>query len=263
MPHLDINGSQIHYRIDGTDRGRTIVLSNSLASNLHMWGPQIQPLVDAGFRVVRYDSRGHGRSAAPEGPYNIEQLADDAAGLIDGLELGPVHFCGLSKGGMVAQNLGYRYAGKVLSLVICASAAHLAPASVWDDRIALVHDNGMAAIADATLERWFTPPGHARMPDTIAAVKDMILSTPAAGFIACCEAIKVMDQRESNRSITTPTTVIVGSDDPSTTPAHAREIAAAIDGAHVVEIADAAHFVNMEQAGPFQAALAAHLDAHA
>lgn len=260
MPVANVNGTTIRYEIDGEDADSpTVLLSNSLASNLTMWDPQVACLRGAGYRVVRYDSRGHGQSAVPVGPYNIELLADDAAALIDTLQLGAVHFCGLSKGGMVAQNMGSRHPDKILSLVVCASAAQMAPASVWDDRIGMVRESGLVAVAEATLQRWFTEPGQQRLPETINAVREMILTTPAEGFIACCEAIKVMDQRETNRGINKATTVIVGSDDPSTTPEHARVIASTIDGAQVVEIPEAAHFVNMEQADAFNDALLAHL----
>jgi len=260
----DIN---ICYQIDAPENppaggAATVLLSNSLASNLTMWNAQVGALTAAGFKVVRYDSRGHGQSDAPVGPYSIAQLAQDAVGLIDALELGRVHLCGLSKGGMVAQYIGAAHADKVLSLTICASAAHLGGAEVWQPRIDAVSSGGMRAIAEATLQRWFTPAAQTNMPGELDAVRAMILSTPDVGFIACCHAIMQMDQRASNTTIRTPTRVIVGADDPSTTPAHAAEIANAIAGASLVEIPASAHLLNIEQAAAFNDALLEHLRAN-
>ena len=261
--HITVGDIQIYYRIDepadGGDSAPVVMLSNSLASNLAMWDAQVPALTAAGFKVVRYDSRGHGKSDAPVGEYTIAQLGADAAGLIDALELGPVHFCGLSKGGMVAQVLGANYAAKIRSLTICASAARLGSADVWQPRIDAVAQGGMTVVAEATLQRWFTPAATNRIAAEIDAVRQMVLSTPPQGFIGCCHAIKNMDLRASAPSITAPTRVIVGADDPSTTPAHAAEIVALISGADLVEIPASAHFLNVEQAGAFNAALLEHL----
>lgn len=255
----EVNGTRIHYRLDG-DEGRPVVmLSNSLASNLHMWDLQVEPLEMAGFRVLRYDSRGHGQSDAPEGPYTIEMLADDAVGLMEVLAVGPVHFCGLSKGGMVGQSLGARYPDRLRSLTIAASAAYMASKTVWEERIQLVQAEGMAAVVDATIDRWFTHHGQERMAGEVEQVRSMILTTPVQGFVACARAIMAMDMRESNRSIRTPTQVIVGDHDPGTTPDHAREIAAAIPDARLEIIPDAAHFVNVEQPVAFTSALLDHV----
>ena len=262
MPEATVNGVTLHYRIDGETDGTPVMLSNSLASNLTMWDPQIGPLTEAGFRVIRYDSRGHGRSDAPEGPYSIEMLADDAAALIAALDLGAVHFCGLSKGGMVAQMMGIRHAGAVKTLTIADSAAYMPAKDVWEQRIATVRSGGMAAVVDGTLERWFTAAGHERLPEAIAKVREMVLSTPVSGFVACGQAIKAMDMRPTNPSIAAPTLVICGEQDTGTTPAQAREIADAIPGAVLSLVADAAHLANIEQAGAFNGALLKHLEAH-
>ncbi len=211
--------------------------------------------------MLRYDSRGHGASAAPEGPYTMELLAADAVGLLDALGLDAVHFCGLSKGGMVGQMLGARYAGRVRSLVLCDTAAHIPGGEeVWNERMRAVREGGMAAVVDATIDRWFTKPGQARLADEVGRVREMILGTPVEGFCACCEAIRDMDQRESIRTITTPTLVVVGEEDPGTTVAMAQEIQQRIPGAGLVVLPEAAHFANMEQAEPFNAALVGFLE---
>ncbi len=256
MERIDVNGTSLHYRIDGPSSGPTVMLSNSLASNLTMWDPQVPALTGAGFRVLRYDSRGHGQSAAPEGPYSMEKLADDAVALMDALELDKVHFCGLSKGGMVGQMLGTNRGDRLISLTLCDTAAHIPPPESWDERIAAVSAvGGMGNVVDAILERWFTKPGQARMPEEVAKVREMILATPVVGFSACCMAIREMDQRESIRAITTPTLVIVGEQDPGTTVEMARFIHERIEGSKLVILPEAAHLSNVEQSEGFNAAL--------
>ena len=256
MPAMDVNGTTLHYQFDGPEQGPVVMLSNSLASNLSMWDPQMAALTGAGFRVLRYDSRGHGQSAAPQGPYTMEMLGADAVGLMDALELDKVHFCGLSKGGMVGQMLGTNHGGRLLSLALCDTSAYMgAGAATWDERIATVREKGMAAVADATIDRWVTKPGQQRMPGEVEKVRQMVLNTPVEGYCACSEAIKVMDQRETIRAITTSTVVIVGEQDPGTTVEMAREIQERISGSKLVILPEAAHFSNVEQAGGFNKAL--------
>lgn len=256
MPAMDVNGTTLHYQFDGPEQGPVVMLSNSLASNLSMWDPQIPALTGAGFRVLRYDSRGHGQSAAPQGPYTMEMLGGDAVGLMDALGLEKVHFCGLSKGGMVGQILGAKNGGRLLSLALCDTSAYMgAGAATWDERMAAVRENGMAAVVDATIERWFTAPGRQRLPEDVEKVRQMVLNTPVEGYCACSEAIKVMDQRESIRAITTPTLVIVGEEDPGTTVEMAREIHERIPGSSLVILPEAAHFSNVEQSEGFNKAL--------
>ena len=261
MPQAEVNGTTLHYRLDGPEAGAVIMLSNSLASTLHMWDPQIAGLTGAGFRVLRYDSRGHGQSTVPEGPYSIDMLADDAIALLDSLGFERVHFCGLSKGGMVGQNLGTRFANRLLSLILCDTASHLPPPSVWDERIATVRAQGMVGFADATIDRWITKPGQQRLPEEVDKVRKMIVGTPVEGFCACSEAIRDMDQREAIRKITTPTLVIVGEHDPGTPVEAAKFIQGRIAGSRLVIIPDAAHLSNIEQPERFNEALLGFLRA--
>ena len=255
MPVADINGTQIHYRWDGPEQGPVLMLSNSLASNLHMWDAQMDALLGAGYRVLRYDSRGMGRSAAPTGPYTIEMLAEDAVALLDHLGLDRVKFCGLSKGGMVGQRLGVAHADRVECLVLCDTAASMAAPGLWEERIEAARSGGMAAVVDATVERWFTPAGRERLAPQVSEVRDMILATPVEGFAGCCQAIAAMDQREDIRAITVPTLVIVGEDDPGTPVSAAELIHANITGSKLVVLPEAAHFANVEQADRFNGAL--------
>jgi 3-oxoadipate enol-lactonase len=247
MPKVLVNDININYLVQGSTSNKVIMFSNSLASNLTMWDLQADELVRQGFCVLRYDSRGHGGSDSPAGPYSVEQLSDDAAALIDKLMIGPVHFCGLSKGGMVAQMMGVRHSNKVQSLTIADSAAFMPAKDIWDQRIMTVEQGGMATIVDGTVERWITAPGRERLPDQVELIRQMILTTPVVGFVACCEAIKSMDMRPTNPDITAPTLVVCGEQDTGTTPEQAQEIASSIPGAELKLINNAAHLSNIEQ----------------
>jgi 3-oxoadipate enol-lactonase len=255
MPLLDVNGTTLHYRLDGPEHGPVVMLSNSLASDLTMWDLQIPELIEAGFRALRYDSRGHGRSAVPEGPYSIASLTDDAVGLMDALGLNKVHFCGLSMGGMVGQMLATRHAGRLISLTLSSTSAHIGPREIWDERIEAVRETGMSTVAAATINRWFTKSGQERLHAEVEKVRQMILNTSTAGFCACCAAIRDMDQRESIRAISTQTLVVVGEHDLGTPVAASELIHGRINASKLRIIPDAAHFVNVEQTRVFNTAL--------
>ncbi|MBF97282.1 MAG: 3-oxoadipate enol-lactonase [Pelagibacterales bacterium] len=259
MAKHSVNGIDIHYQIDGDVSDRPIMCSNSLASNLNMWDLQIEHLLAQGFGIIRYDSRGHGQSEAPKGPYSIEMLADDAAGLLTTLGIQHVHFCGLSKGGMVAQMMGVRHPDRVKSLIIADSAAFMPAKDTWEQRIQAVTAGGMEAVVDATLERWITSEGRDRLPDQVELIRRMILNTPVQGFVACSEAIKSMDMRPGNPKITAPTLVICGKQDTGTTPQQAEEIAEAVPNAELELIDNAAHLANIEQHEVFNSLLSKFL----
>ena len=209
MPLANVNKTTLSYCLDGPEQDPVVMFSNSLASNLTMWDAQIPTLVKAGYRVLRYDSRGHGQSAVPKGLYSMAMLATDAVGLMDILGLEKVHFCGLSKGGMVGQMLGTRYGDRLISLTLCDTAAHMIPDKSWDERIKVVRENGMEAVVDATIDRWFTKAGQERLPTEVEKVRQMILNTPVDGFCACCYAIRDMDQRDFICAIPTRTLIMV------------------------------------------------------
>jgi 3-oxoadipate enol-lactonase len=255
MPFAEVNNTSLNYRFDGPERGPVIMLSNSLASDLSIWELQVPALVHAGYRVFRYDSRGHGHSAVTEGPYSIELLAADAVGLMDALDLEKVHFCGLSKGGMIGQMLGTQYGNRLISLTLSSSAAHMTPTVIWDERIETVRKHGMAIVADATIDRWFTKAGRIRLASAVEKIRRVILNTPVEGYCACCAAIRDMDQRETIHAVSTRTLVMVGEHD-SVTPVSAAElIHKEIDFSVLKIIPDAAHFVHMEQSSVFNTAL--------
>ena len=261
MPTANVNDTTLHYRFDGPENAPIILVSNSLASNLAMWDHQIDTLVGLGFRVLRYDSRGHGQSGVPLGPCSIEMLTTDAVGLLDALGIERASFMGCSKGGMVGQMAGTRYGDRFDKLVLCSTAAYMGGGDVWAARIEAVTSGGMAAVVDATIDRWFTGAGQERMPDDVGRVREMILATPPDGFIACAHAIAAMDQRESIRAIDRPTLVVVGEHDPGTPPSAAELIHDRIAGSKLVVLEDSAHLCNIEQAGRFNAALEAFLGA--
>lgn len=243
------DGCRIRYRLDGPSDAPVLMLSNSLGTPLEMWEPQVKGFAER-FRVLRYDSRGHGASDAPPGPYTIERLGRDALALLDALGFSRASFCGLSMGGMVGMWLGVHAPERIDRLVLSNTAAIQGSAELWNGRISAVRAGGMAAVADATIERWFTPAFRAAQRETIEAIRAMILSTPPEGYASCCAAIREMDQRSSLPRIGAPTLVVVGSSDSGTTPAQGEAIASAIPGAQLLTL-DAAHLSNVEQAATF------------
>jgi 3-oxoadipate enol-lactonase len=261
MPKIQANGIQLYYTLAGPADAPVVMLSNSLGTRLEMWDPQMPALAER-YRVLRYDSRGHGRSEAPPGPYTIDMLADDALGLLDALGIERAHFCGLSKGGMVGQVLGARHGERLVSLALCSTACHMPARDPWDERIRVATEQGMAALADGVVERWFTEAFRREPSITVDRVRHMIIDTPPHGYAACCAAIRDMDLRELITGIRVPTLVIVGEDDPATPPEKAREIQNLIPGAQLEIIPDAAHLLNIEQDVAFDAALASLLDHH-
>lgn len=250
---VDVDGGRLRYRMDGAADAPVVVLSNSLGTNLSIWEPQVAELTRT-FRVLRYDTRGHGESSVTPGPYSIESLGRDVVALLDHLAIDRAHLCGLSLGGMTGMWLAIHAPTRITSLVLCNTAARIAPPDLWDTRIAQVRAGGMPAIVEAVLVRWFTPAFLAQSPVIAESIRPMLLACPADGYAACCAAIRDMDQREAIAAISAPTLVIAGTHDPATSPADARFIADRIKGARYVEL-PAAHLSNIEAAPEFTAAL--------
>jgi 3-oxoadipate enol-lactonase len=250
MPHITTgDGTRIFYQFDG-DEGRPILLlSNSLGTTLEMWDPQMADLMGH-YRVLRYDSRGHGRSDAPEGPYEIGQLGRDAVALLDALDIETVRFCGLSKGGMVGMWLGIHAPERIERLVLANTSSFIGAPEVWNTRIETVKRDGMAAIVPGVIERWFTPRFQKAEPATVERIAAMLRGTPPQGYVACCAAVRDMDQRSEIASIAAPTLVISGTHDGATPPTHSQFIAGEIAGAALVDL-DAAHLSHGEQADLF------------
>ena len=222
-----------------------VMLSNSLGTALEMWDDQAGELAEH-FRLLRFDSRGHGRSAVPQGPYSVDQLGRDALELLDRLGLERVSFCGLSMGGMTGMWLAVHAPERIDRLALCSTSAHMPPRSAWIERAEVVRSEGMAAIADAAIDRWFTPAGQEERPEAVARVRQGLIDSPAEGYAASCEAIAGHDLRAEIRRIRAPTLVIVGDEDPSTPPTHAQAIADAVEDVRLVEIPRARHLLNVE-----------------
>ena len=246
MATFNANGIDVFYQFDGPETAPVLLLSNSLGTRLEMWDDQISSLTPH-FRVLRYDSRGHGRTSAPDGDYTMDQLGEDALTMLDNLNIEKVYYCGLSKGGMIGQWLGRKAPERLHRLVVSNTSPHMGPKEVWNERIKMTLENGMAALVEPVTARWFTPEFIASAPDRVARVQDMILSTPPQGYAGCSAAIRDMDQRDGLASITVPTLVIAGEKDPATPPEHGELIANSIPGAKLEIIPNAAHLSNIEQ----------------
>lgn len=253
MPYVETKGGRLHFQVDGPDRAPAIVFSNSLGTSLAMWDLQLPALAQS-FRVVRYDTRGHGLSDASPGPYTIEGLGRDVIALLDGLAIDRAHFCGLSMGGVTGQWLGIHAAHRLKRLVLCNTAARVGTVDAWNTRISMVRQGGMASIASAILQRWFTSDFIARSPEAIESMRQMLLHASVKGYAACCEALRDSDLIAGTAQIKVPTLVIAGSQDPATPPEQGRFLAGRIAGARYVEL-PASHLSNIEAAEQFNAAL--------
>jgi 3-oxoadipate enol-lactonase len=232
------------YTVDGPAGAPVLLLGNSLGTTVDMWRPQLSALTER-YRLVRYDHRGHGASPVSPGPYSLDQLGGDALGVLDELGVARAHVGGLSLGGMVAMWLAAHAPDRVDRLVLLCTSAKLGPPSMWQQRIEAVRAGGLEAIADVMVSRWFTPAFTDR--EVLAWARGLLAGTPADGYAACCAAIQTMDLSTALGSITAPTLVIAGADDPATPVEHAERIAAGISGARLEIVPGAAHLANVEQ----------------
>ncbi len=258
--NIEANGINIHYELSGKEKAPVVVLSHSLACSQVMWWPQIE-LLESHFRVLRFDTRGHGQSQAPQGPYTLEQLVDDAIGLLDALKLDRVYWVGLSMGGMIGQGLALRDQSRLNTLVLADTAAVI-PAEaqpVWQERIDAAINGGMQAVAESTLERWFTPDYLQQNRPGIDRIRQQILATPLAGYVGCSEAIRRLNYLDQLDAVETKTLIMVGADDPGTPVAASEAMHAQIKGSKLVVIPQAAHLSNIEQADTFNSHLMAFL----
>jgi 3-oxoadipate enol-lactonase len=253
-----IDGACIRYRFDGPIGAPYLVLSNSLGTNLDMWEPQVAVLTTR-FRVLRYDSRGHGLSEVTPGPYTIERLARDVVALLDELKIDRTHFCGLSMGGMAGLWLGVHAPQRIDRLVLCNTAPRIGLAERWNARIDAVSKSGVGSIADAVMEPWFTPRFRDAAADTVQRMRAMLVASSPEGYVASCAAVRDMDQWATLSRIERPTLIVTGAHDAATPPADGRRMAEVISDAKYVEL-DAAHISNVEAAGHFTAEVLAFLD---
>jgi 3-oxoadipate enol-lactonase len=261
---IQANGINIAYRIDGPTSGHsdapTVILSNSLMSSIDMWNDNMSALT-AKYRVVRYDTRGHGQTQVTPGPYSIALLAQDLVGLMDALQIKNAHLVGLSMGGMICQYVGANHPERVLSLGLCDTASEMPPRSLWEDRFATAKAQGIAGLVDGTIKRWFVADFVASAPDKVDAVRTMILKTPVEGYLGCASAVRDMAQSTMLLKIKAPTLVLVGRDDPACTVDQATVLHRMIAHSSMVILDNAAHLSNIEKPTEFNSALLSFLDA--
>ena len=253
------NGIETNYVIEG--EGPWLTMSHSLACNVSMWDEQAK-LLSRRFKVLRYDTRGHGASSAPPGPYTLEQLADDAKALFDALGIQRTHWLGLSMGGMIGQTFALKYPGFFQSMVLADTTSRRPPNAeqMWGDRVRTAREKGMDGVVESTLERWFTEPYRQTRKDVTDRIGDAIRATPVEGFAGCCAAIAKVDVLDRLQEIRCPTLVIVGEQDHGTPPEAAKSIQENLPGSELVIIPSAAHLSNVEQADAFNTALVSFYD---
>ena len=246
----------VHAVVEGPADAPVLLLSNSLGADHTMWDPQVPGLAEH-FRVVRYDTRGHGRSPSSAGDATIDDLTDDVVALLDRLGVDRAHVVGLSIGGMTGLRLAVREPQRVATLAVLCSSAYTGPAS-WGDRARTARTEGTGALAGAVVSRWLTPGYAAAHPDLVARLQGMVTGADDEGYAACCAAIAGMDQRADLPAITAPTLVVSGADDPALPPEHQQVIADGVPGARLLTLRPAAHLANLEQAAQVTSALIAH-----
>lgn len=256
---IESNGSAFNARIDGA-RGPWVMLSHGLATDLTMWDELTDALKDR-YRVLRYDARGHGGSAATPGDYSLDMLVADAAGILDALEIDAAHFCGLSMGGMVAQGLMIDHPARIKSAVIADSRHTTTPEFTkgWLDRIAAVRKGGIEAVVGSTVERWSSAGLAARKPAVVARMERMIRNTSADGYCGCAAALARLNYGHRLGEITQPALVVCGDEDHGAPPANTREMHAMIKGSRFLIVEQAGHIANIEQPDVFNAAVTAFL----
>jgi 3-oxoadipate enol-lactonase len=251
-------GARLFWREDPgpSEEAPVLLLSNSLAADIRMWDPQVKLLTQR-YRLLRYDTRGHGRSDAPEGPYSFDMLVADAIAVLDGLGVAKAAMMGLSLGGMTGLGVALAHPGRLERLVCCDARADAPEAFVksWDDRLSAVRRGGMQAILMATLDRWLVPDFRASNPATVGWVSEMILGTPVAGWAGCVAALKGLSYLADLHRITIPTLFVVGAEDAGAPPAVMRDMASRVPGSSLVEIPNAAHLPNLDNQPAFEEAI--------
>jgi 3-oxoadipate enol-lactonase len=260
MRAVNTNGVALHVQEAGDLNGAPVVFANSLGTDLRLWDGVI-PLLPKGLRLIRYDKRGHGLSACPNGPFSIDALTADAITLIEALDCGPVTFVGLSIGGMIGQNLAAMRPDLVHALVLSNTTAKTGSVAAWTDRIDAINADGLAAMEGAILDRWFGP--AFRHTHEAALWGAMLTRTPEAGYIACCEAIAAADLTETTRALRLPTLVIAGSHDGASPPEAVAATAALIQGSAFHVIDGAGHLPCAENPSAFAKILTPFLKEHA
>ena len=249
---------EVSYTEDGPAGAPVVVLATSLGATRGMWDPQVPALAER-YRVVTYDTRGHGESPAPPGPYTVDDLVDDLLALLDRVGARRAHVAGLSLGGMTAMRLAAREPARVDRLTLVATSAR-PDAQGFLDRAVQVRAGGTAPLAPTIVGRWLTPAFAAAHPEMVARLEAMIAGADDEGYASCCEAVGHFDGRGDLARITAPTLVVSGAEDPALPPPHQQAIADGIAGASLLTVSPGAHLPNLEQPLEVTGALLAHLD---
>lgn len=258
-----IGGTRLRFQLEGHEAGPVVVLSHSLGSHSGIWDPQVSVL-GRRFRVLRYDTRGHGASGVPQGPYGLDQMAEDVRGLLDALRIERAAFVGISMGGMIGQVLALHHPERLHALVLCDTTSEVPAAArpMWEERVRVTRTKGMEPHVEPTVERWFTEPFRRTHPDVVDRVREMIRDTDPEGYVACCQAIEDLQLTDRLPEIRVPTLVVAGAEDPTTTPEVARGVHGRIEGSELSVLESAAHLCNMEQPEAFNRAVGDFLERH-
>jgi 3-oxoadipate enol-lactonase len=261
MAFTRLNQHRLHWRETGNPQAPAVMFVNSLGTDCRLWD-ELAGLLGRDWRILLYDKRGHGLSEAPPGPYTIALLADDVLALADHLHLARFALVGLSIGGLIAQQVALQAPSRLTALVLADTAAQIGTAASWNARIAAVNAEGLPGIADAVMQRWFTPAFHAAQPDALRGWRAMLCGTAPAGYVAACAALRDADLTARIGAITAPTLVLAGDADQSTPPDLVRATASRIPGARFALIADCGHIPPAEQPATLAASIQAHLQEH-
>ena len=256
MPVLENKDITLNYVTFGDSRNPALIFSNSLGTNYHMWQPQIDALQNDYF-IICYDTRGHGKSSAPKGPYSLDQLGQDVIDLLDHLNIDKAFFCGISMGGMTGQWLAINYPNRFHHLMLCNTAAKIGTEAAWQDRAQLVRTEGLSTIVATAASRWFTEGFISNHPDIVNALSDTLAASSSKGYASCCEALAVADTREQLKDIDVAITVVAGTEDPVTTVADSQYMVDHIPNATLATI-DASHISNIEQPQVFNQTIRKH-----
>jgi 3-oxoadipate enol-lactonase len=258
MAFVRVNGIVLHHQVLGPSDGQVLVFINSLGSDLRIW-QEVAPVFTDRYRVILYDKRGHGLSDATAAPYSIDDHTDDLLALLDHLGIGKASLIGLSVGGMIAQRIAVRSPDRVQSISLCCTAAKIGTAELWADRIGAVETGGIEPIADAVLQRWFTPTFHESRADELAGWRNMLVRTPVHGYAGTCAAIRDADLRPDAGRIAVPTLCVAGDQDGSTPADLVKETADLIPGARFALIEGAGHIPCVEKPAELSGLVKQHL----
>jgi len=256
-----INGFRVNYQIDGPDSAPTVVVHHPLATNLTIWD-ELTAALTPRYRVVRFDARGHGQSEATKAPYDFRTLNADTIGLMDHLKIARAHFLGLSMGGMVGQHLGLEHPRRFNSLILSSTSSRI-PAEaqpLWDERVKVAREKGMGSQVPLALTRWLAASSVKDKPAVVARMTKYVESTPLEGYIGWCQAIRTLNITDRLKGIKLPTRVIVGAEDPGTTPAAAEAIHREIAGSDLVVVPGVSHMLHVEEPATFNKHVVEFLD---